>query len=109
MSTLVRSTVGILHRELATTVTDTEQCALELGVALLSLPDIHLTYPPDLTVPCAERVDAVGLCTLGVAGFFLVADACPEAGKIEVQAVVVFRPSRALEGDELCIGGGLYL
>ena len=73
MSALVGRTVGVLHGELATAVTDAEDGALELGVALLGLPHVELANPVYLAVPSAERIDAVGLGELGVAGLFLVA------------------------------------
>lgn len=105
---LVGRAVGVLHGELAAAVTDAEQGALEVGVALLGLPHVHLAHPPYLAVPRAERIDAVGLRTLCVASLLLVADAGPERGQVEVQAVVVCLrgfvipvPARALEGNEL--------
>ena len=108
MCTLVGRTVGVLHRELAATVTDTEECALELGVTLLGFPDVHLTNPPDLTVPSAERIDAVGLGTLCIASLIGVTDTGPQTRQVEVQTVVVFCPTRTLEGDELRVGSGLH-
>ena len=109
MCALVRRSVTILHRELATAVTNAEEGSLELGLALLSLPDIHLADPPYLAVPCSERIDSVGLGALCVAGFLGIANAGPEAGQVEIQAVVVFRPTWALEGDEFRVRSCLYL
>ena len=67
MCALIRRTITILHRELATTITDADECALELSVTLLGLPNIHLAYPPYLAIPCTERIDTVDLGTLNVA------------------------------------------
>ena len=102
---LVGGTIGILHGELAATVANAEESALEVGIALLSLPDIHLAYPVNLAVPSTKRIDAVGLRELGVAGFFLIANTRDERGKVEEKAVVVFCPARPLEGDELGTAG----
>ena len=98
---LVGGTIGVLHGELTATVANAEESAQEVGIALLSLPDIHLAYPINLAVPITKRIDAVGLRELGVAGFFLIADAGDERGKVEEQTVVVFCPAWTLEGDEL--------
>ena len=107
MGALVRGAVRILHGEFAAAVADAQKRALELGIALLGLPDIHLAHPVDLTVPGAQRIDAEGLGQLRVAGFLLVADSGEEAREVEVQAVVVLRPARSLEGDEFRTVRGL--
>ena len=105
---LVGRAVAILHRELAATVSDTEHSALVFGVALLCLKHVQLAYPINLRVPSTQRIDAEGLCNLGVACFFLIADAGEQRRQVEEQAVVVFCPSRAFESDELGAVVGIH-
>lgn len=106
---LIRCTVGVLHRELTTTVTDQDDGSLELGVTLLGFPYIQLAYPIDLAVPCAERIDTEGRCALCIASLFLITDASPERRQVEEQTVVVFCPAWTLEGDKLRTVGALHL
>ena len=73
MSADVRSTVVVLHREVETTIADADHGALEIGITLLSLPDVELAYPPDLAVPSAERIDAELVVEHGEACLVLVA------------------------------------
>ena len=73
VSAEVRRAIGVLHREVEATVADADDGALELGVALLSLPYVELADPVNLAVPCGERIDAIYLCELSVASFFLIA------------------------------------
>ena len=75
---------------------------------MLGFPYVHLADPPNLAVPRSEREHAVGLRELRVASFVAVAETRPQAGQVEVQTVVVFRPTRTLEGDEFGVGIGFH-